>query len=218
MKSVAYRRTTRTPPPRRRPKAQRHLQILAAAFEEFASNGFAAARLEDVAKRAEIAKGTIYLHFKNKEVLFRAVVRSLIHPVFEKFEELAETFPGPAAGLVREFLSRQYSEVVKNPKAHTMLRLLISESGKFPQLADVYRREVLDPGVAALRLILQRGAATGEFRESRIDDFPQILVAPAVLAVVWILILGNQHNLDLDAYFQAHLEFVLAGLRRTSFS
>jgi AcrR family transcriptional regulator len=193
--------------------ARRSEQIVAAAFEEFTTHGFAATRLDDVARRARIAKGTIYLHFKNKEILFQAVVRSLIRPVFGEFGGVASDFGGSAEELLRELLSRLYAEVVRSGKARRILRLLIAESGHFPQVAEIYRREVIEPGLNAIRLVLERGYASGEFQRTRAGDFPQILLAPAIVAVVWMLVVGKREPLDLDAYFSSHLEFVLCGLK-----
>lgn len=200
----------------RKSKIRRHRQILVAAFEEFAANGYAAARLDNVAKRANVAKGTIYLYFKSKSHLFRAVVQSLIHSGSEDFSSFFKTFSGSACELLQELVSRQYAGVVMNRKARAILRLLIAESGRFPQLSDIYLREVIEPGVAAMRLVIEKGVASGEFRDTKMAAFPQILAAPAVLAVVWILILGQGAPLDLDAYRAAHLELVLSGLRKKS--
>ena len=202
--------------PGRQHKRERQEEILAAAFEEFAAKGYAEARLDDVARRAGIAKGTIYLYFKNKERLFRAVLRSLIHQVFEELGFFVQTFSGSAEELVRNVLSRQYAQIVENPKARSMFRLLISESHKFPQLSDVYLREVVTPGVNAMRMLVKKGVASGEFRDTRIAEFLQILVGPAMLAMVWTLILGEQERLDLDGYKEAHLELLLHGLRNPS--
>jgi AcrR family transcriptional regulator len=194
-------------------KTDRRNEILVAAFEEFAAKGYADTRIEDVARRAEIAKGTIYLYFKNKELLFRAVLRSLIHNTFEEVEEFVRSFPGSADTLLHNILLRQYTELVKSSRFHSMLRLLIAESSRFPELSDIYLREIVQPGVAAIKLLIERGTASGEFRESRVIDFPQILIAPAVLAIVWQLTLGDRKKIDLDAYMKAHLELVLHGLR-----
>lgn len=203
---------------RKETQASREGQILAAAFEEFAANGYAAARLDNVAKRADIAKGTIYLYFPSKSRLFQAVVRDLIRPIPEDFELLVNNSSAPACQVLGDLISRQYAEVVTNRKARAILRLLIAESGRFPQLSDVYHREVIEPGVRALRLVLQKGIASGEFRPTQIEAFPQILAAPAVLAIVWILILGTRADLDLEAYRAAHVEFILSALRHaTSF-
>jgi AcrR family transcriptional regulator len=203
--------------PEERSKDHRERQILDAAFKEFAVNGFEAARLEDVARRAEIAKGTIYLYFKNKELLFRAVVRSLIHPVLEAFDANAALSAKSAEEVLRGLLSRHYAELVRNEKARAIFRLLVAESGKFPQLSEIYYREVRR-GLGALRLVLKRGVATGEFRRTRAVDFPQILLAPAGFATLWKLIFGERRTLDLDAYMRAHLEFVLLGIRKPRFS
>lgn len=194
----------------------RQRQILDAAFEEFSTQGYKSARLDDVAKRAGIAKGTIYLYFKSKKVLFRAVVRDLITQVFKDFERFVRKSVCSSEDLIRELIARQYSQVVNNEKARSIFRLLISESRNFPQLSEMYYRDIILPGVSALRLILQKGASSNEFRKSSVADFPQILIAPGVLAVVWLLILGDQHPLDLNAYKDAHLQFILAGLRGTS--
>jgi AcrR family transcriptional regulator len=186
---------------------------LAAAFEEFAIHGYAATRLDDVARRANIAKGTIFLHFNNKRVLFRAVLRGFIQPVFSGFQTFIEGFSGTAEALLRDLLSRQYVEIVRNKSARALLRLLIAESGKFPELAQMYYREVIDPSTSALGLVVDRGITSGEFQATGIRNFPQMLAAPTMLAVLWILVLGERHGLDFDAYRQAHLDFVLRGLR-----
>lgn len=203
---------TAKPVPRgRKPKAQRQEQILVAGFEEFAAHGYAAARLDDVAKRAGIAKGTIYLYFKDKERLFRAVVRSLIQ---KRLDAIVGTFSGSAGKLLREMLSRMYTLVVRNQRARAIVRLLVAESGKFPQLSDIYHQEIIGPGLKALRQVAKRGIASGEFRKTKALKFPQMLVAPGVLAIVWTLIFGERHRLDLDAYMKAHLEFVLGSLQK----
>ena len=194
----------------REQKLQRQEQILSAALEEFGANGYAATRLEDVAKRAGIAKGTIYLYFRDKERLFRAVVRTLIQ---KRIDALSGTFSGSAEELLRELLSQMY-QVVRNAKARSIVRMLIAEGSRFPQLADIYHREVIGRGLNRIRRVLKKGVATGEFRQTKAAQFPQILVAPGVLAIVWQLLHGERHRLDLDAYSKAHLEFVLNSLRK----
>lgn len=198
---------------RRAPKAERECQILAAAFEEFAANGYAATRLDDVARRANIAKGTIFLHFHDKKALFRAVLCSLIHPVHIGSEAHLQNSHCGNEILVRDLLSRLYVEVVGNKKARALLRLLIAESEKFPELAEMYYQEIIAPGASTIGFVVEKGIASGEFSATDARCFPQILVAPAILAVVWILLLGKRHGLDLDAYREAHLDFVMRGLR-----
>jgi len=200
--------------PRSQPwKDQRHKQILNAAFDEFAERGYETTRLEDVAKRAGIAKGTIYLYFKNKELLFRAVLRDQITHVLRDFAEYAENSSSSSEDLLREFLVRQYSELVANAKARSIIRLLISESHKFPQLAEIYYNDIVLPGLSTIRHILEKNAGAGELTSRELTEFPQILIAPGILAVLWSLIFGDRHPLDLETYRQAHLQFVLSGLR-----
>ena len=213
-------RTRRNPgsAPRRgrRRKEGRPQEILEAAFEEFAAHGYAATRLEDVAKRGGIAKGTIYLYFRDKERLFRAVVRSLIYPALGALDTLVGSPSGSAEELLRKLLSGHYALVVRSKKARAIIRLLIAESGKFPQLSHIFYREIIAPGVSTLRRILEKGVASGEFRKAKVKDFPQILIAPGVLATFWILMHGERHPLHLDAYMRAHMEFVFDALRTNS--
>ncbi len=195
--------------------SERRRQILSSAFEEFAAKGYEAARLDDVARRAQIAKGTIYLHFKNKEVLFRAVVRDRIQSLLEKFCARRKGVPVSAEELLRELLTRQFAAMAKNENARGILRLLVAESGKFPRLASVYRREIIEPGTAAIRSVIEKGSAAGEFEKRKVAEFPQILAAPAVLAAVWMLVLSDPKPFDLDGYLDAYLELLIAGLRKT---
>jgi len=204
-------KVAKSSPNRQKQKLHRQEEILAAAFDVFAAHGYEATRIDEVARQAGIAKGTIYLYFRDKERLFRAVVRSLIQ---KRFDAVAESFQGTAEQLVRELLSRMYNQVVRNEKVRSIVRLLIAEGGRFPQLTEIYHREIIAPGMKAIRQVLMRGIAAGEFRETSAAKFPQLLAAPGVLAIVWRLLHGERHRLDLNAYSQAHLEFILDSLRK----
>ena len=209
-KELSRRKLPQTVSKREAQKPQRLQQILAAAFEVFAAHGYEAARIDDVAERAGIAKGTIYLYFKGKDQLFRAVVRNLIQ---KPVDGDAGNLSGRSEPMLRELFARMYARVVLNPKARSIIRLLIAESGKFPQLSDIYHREIIAPGMAVVRQIVMKGVASGEFHKTTAVEFPQFVVAPAVLAIVWRLLHGERHAFDLDAYMKAHLDFVLASLR-----
>lgn len=197
-------------------KSERHREILDAAFEEFAEKGYESTRLDDVAGRAGIAKGTVYLYFRNKEALFRAVLRDQITHVLGDFEEYAQQSLRCADDLIRELLSRQYSELVQNGKARAIVRLLIAESRKFPHLSEIYYDDMIAPGIRTIRLILEKATSSGEFRRTAIADFPQFLLAPGVLAVMWSLLFDDRHPLDLARYKEAHLQFVLSALHSGS--
>jgi len=192
-------------------KQQRQQHILAAAFKVFAAQGYEAARLDEVAKGAGIAKGTIYLYFRDKKQLFRAVVRSLLK---KRFDAVAGAPGGSAEEQLRSLVSRMYAEIVSNARVRSIVRLLIAECGRFPEIADIYHREIIAPGMKAMRRVLAQGIAAGQFRETPAVQFPQILAAPGVLAIMWRMLHGEGHRLDLDAYKKAHLEFVLGSLRK----
>jgi len=204
-------KAAKSSPRRREQKLHRQEEILAAAFKVFAKHGYEATRMDEVARQAGIAKGTIYLYFRDKERLFRAVVRSLVQM---KSDAAIGSFQGTGESLLREILSGMYSQVVRNEKARSIVRMLIAESGRFPQLAEIYHREIIAPGLKRVRQALMHGIASSEFRKTAAVEFPQLLVAPGVLAIVWKLLHGERHRLDLDAYGKAHLEFVLNSLRK----
>lgn len=194
----------------REKKALRQEQILDAAFEAFAAHGYEAARIDDVARHAGIAKGTIYLYFRHKKQLFRAVVQSLPQ---RRLTATAKDFKGTGKQLVRALLSGMYSELVKNEKLDSIARMMISEGHRFPELVEIYHREIIAPGMKAIRQVLRRGIAAGEFRQTAALEFPQLLAAPAILALMWRVLHGSRHRLDLDAYSKAHIELVLDYLR-----
>lgn len=203
--------SAKSSPSRRQKKLLREEEILAAAFEVFAAHGFEATRIDDVARRAGIAKGTIYLYFRDKERLFQAVVRNLIP---KRLDLLVEALPGPPAEVLAALIGQMYASVVRNEKVPYIFRMLVAESGRFPQLSEIYHREIIAPGMKAMRKVLERGVTQGVFRASAAQEFPQIIAAAGLLAMVWQLLFGRRHALDLDAYMKAHLEFILRGLEK----
>src|SRR6266702_2112 len=149
--------------------AERRAAIVEAAMEEFISRGFAATRLDDIAKRAGVAKGTIYLHFKDKESMFEELVRTVI----------------------------------------------VAEGPRFPSVADFYYREVVSRGIAGMRALIELGIARGEIREKDLARYPQILVAPAMIAVIWQSLFARHAPLDAQDMLRVHLDLIF-GERRTT--
>jgi AcrR family transcriptional regulator len=156
--------------------AARREAILNAALEEFSAQGFAGARLDDVAKRAGVAKGTIYLYFADKETLFQELVRSMLTPLIGQFEALATT-DMPFAALAERLADVAAREVIGS-RRKDIIRLILSEGPRFPAIADFYYREVLSRVFAALQQILQRALERGELRHRSLVEFPQLLAAP----------------------------------------
>jgi AcrR family transcriptional regulator len=149
--------------------------ILAAALDEFAASGFEAARLDDVAKRAGVAKGTIYLYFRDKESLFQELVRTMLTPLVGTIEALGAA-EVPIAVLKEQIVELFVREVYET-RRKDVIRLMITEGRRFPKLAEFYYREVLSRIIAAVRALLRRAAARGEVPEA-LAEFPQIIAAP----------------------------------------
>ena len=201
------------PPNRAARAAQRRAAIIAAGLDEFTARGFAATRLDDVAKRAGVAKGTIYLHFKDKEALFQELVRTALVPLIGNLM----TVPA-AGGSVREILERFAETFVRDvaeTKRGDIVRLIMAEGTRFPSLADFYFREVVSRGLAGIRKLIEYGIERGEIRNARLADFPQIVIAPAMVAVMWQGLFGRHAPLDAVAMLKVHLDLIF-GERRAS--
>lgn len=200
---TAERRSRRTADDRR---AERRAAILAAALQEFSARGFAAARLDDVAERAGIAKGTIYLYFQDKETLFQELIRSEMSPVVGTLEAALGLDISPrlaAERAIELFLREIYGTERKN-----IIRLIISEGPRFPHLAEFYYREVVARGIAAVRALLTRARERGELAHDAIIRFPQLLVAPGIVAIIWKGLFEPHAPLDVPAMMRAHLDLL----------
>jgi AcrR family transcriptional regulator len=202
----------RSPTRWRRRKEARPDEILAAALESFAERGFAATRLEDVATRAGISKGTLYLYFRSKEELFKAVVRATLLPNLVRVEALAASFEGPSA-LLLEGLLLTIADVVSS-RLGGIPKLVIAEAGNFPDLARFYLEEVVRRGLRLIGTILRRGIARGEFRALDVDHAVFCVIAPMLIAALWknSLEAHDDAPLDAQALARAHLDLLLRGL------
>ena len=198
-------------PRRYRRKDRRPTEILKAALEVFTAQGYAATRLADVAARAGIAKGTIYLYFDSKEELFAEVVRHAILPHFETIEALAGQ-DGSAEEILRLQLQTIYSKLVST-EVRYIPRLIIGEGNRFPELAEFYYREIISRCHSTLREVIKRGVSSGEFRKSALTWQPQAVLSPALSAAIWLLLFDRFAPLDLDAYFQTHVDLLMHGLK-----
>ncbi len=194
-------------------KSRRIRFILAAALDEFADKGFADARLDAIAERAGVAKGTIYLYFDTKETLFEEAVRAVIGPIIARFESLAAAPEDSAEAILRQMITTLYREVVTDPKKRGLLRLIISQGPRFPRLLRFYHDELIARSMGALKRVLAYGVERGEFARSPAIGHPQIVFGPALTAAIWTILFAQLDPLDLDAYCEAHLDFVLRGLR-----
>ena len=197
---------------RRRRKAERPQEILDAAFVEFSRNGYAVTTLDRIAERAGVTKGTIYVYFENKEHLFISMVRALKKATLDTVQEMFERHDGSTADLLRAQFSFIYQHIVEDKRRREVVRMLIAEAARFPELADRYHEEILRPCLDMLQQAVQRGIDRGEIRKSPIVASPQVIFAPIVLVDQWMMMFDDRQPLDLKAYFNAHLDLVLNGL------
>jgi AcrR family transcriptional regulator len=193
--------------------AERRAAIIEAALDEFIARGFAATRLDDVAKRAGVAKGTIYLHFKDKESMFEELIRTAIVPLLGRL-----VAPPSLGGSVRDALegfARMFIQEVAATRRGDIVRLIVAEGPRFPAIADFYYREVISRGLAAMRALIELGIARGEIRQPELARFPQIVVAPAIVAVIWKSLFERHSPLDAIEMLRVHLDLIF-GERRTT--
>jgi AcrR family transcriptional regulator len=187
--------------------------ILNAALDEFAARGFAATRIDDVAARAGVAKGTIYLYFKDKEALFQELVRASLVPIVGALK-----IPGGAEMSVRVVLEAFADTLVREileTRRGDLIRLVISEGGRFPSLAEFHYHEVIERGIAAMRGLISFGIARGEIKNERLQDFPQLIIAPALVALIWQGMFAKFAPLDVRAMLHTHIDLILGPGRPT---
>ncbi|RXH15380.1 TetR/AcrR family transcriptional regulator [Bradyrhizobium guangzhouense] len=193
--------------------AERRDAIVAAAMEEFITRGFAATRLDDIARRAGVAKGTIYLHFKDKESMFEELVRTVIVPVVAKLNALPPP-TGSVRDLIETFAGNFLKEVIGTRRGD-LVRLIVAEGPRFPAVADFYYREVVSRGMAGMRALIELGIARGEIHQTNLARYPQILIAPALIAVIWQSLFARHAPLDAQDMLRVHLDLIF-GERRTT--
>lgn len=186
--------------------------FLEAALDEFFERGFVAARMEDIARRAHVTKGTLYLYYESKGALFATLVEEFAVPNIEKMERLAGEIPRAADAL--KALMGLAPILVRETPVPRILKVLIGDGGAFPELAAAYRRQVVDRVLSVIEGVLDRGRMNGEFV---IDDaalVARLVVAPIVLSAIWIILFERDAatSVDLDALFELHGRFLLRAL------
>jgi TetR/AcrR family transcriptional regulator len=199
-----------------RRKERRPAELLAAALDSFVEHGYAATRLDDIAARAGVSKGTLYLYFANKEELFKALVRENIVSLLDRFRAELEHSEQPSQALIGIFMHRWWSEFGATPLAG-IAKLIVAEAGNFPEVARFFHEEVIEPNAALLGSILARGIARGEFRPVDVESAAHLWIAPLVMKAIW------SHSFDRcglscallepEPLIDAHLELILRALR-----
>lgn len=204
-------RSTSSPRPVRKvlPPEERRAQILQAALGVFTAKGFAEARIDDIAAACGIGKGTIYLHFRDKQDLFQQLVKQAASPVLEAVGALAAAPDLPTRVLLDQLFTLVRTEVLET-RRREVLRLIIAEGPRFPDLARFYHREVVSRGLGLMRGIMERGVARGEVPPA-FAAHPHLLMAPLVLSLVWDSLFQGFDPLPLRELFDAHVAVVAGG-------
>ena len=175
---------TEQAPKRERRKQARPGELLDAALDLFVEKGFSATRVDEVAAHAGVSKGTLFLYFQSKEDLFKAVVRENIANKFPTWQEEFLTFEGTCSDMLRYALTSWWERIGKT-RASGITKLVMSEAQNFPEIAAFYQEEVIQPGNAMIRRILERGVQSGEFREMNLEQAVHIIVAPMIFLMMW---------------------------------
>ena len=196
-----------------RRKDARPAEILDAALAVFAQKGFAATKLDDIAARAGITKGTIYLYFDSKQALFEALARQSVGAQIELVTAQLATFPGSSAELLRFVLSTMGRFAMTSDRV-VLPRLVLAEAANFPKLAEFWRREIIERGIGLMSGIIQRGIERGEFRKIEPQHAARLCVAPILIIVLWRTTFAqfDAEPYDYQGLIDAHLQTLLKGL------
>src|SRR5215470_13825560 len=195
----------------RKQQAQARRQaILEAALSVFAARGYEAARLDDVAAAAGVAKGTLYLYFKDKQALFEELVLGALTPIMDRIGAARLSPDIKPLDVIEMFFALFQKEVLGTPRKH-LLRLIIAEGPRFPAIAEFYYREVVMRGLALMREIAGAAVARGDFATDAAARFPQLIVAPLLLAVIWDGLFSNIAPLEIDGLLRAHRDLISGG-------
>lgn len=189
--------------------ALRRTSIIDAALEEFLANGFAATRIEAVAKRAGVAKGTIYLNFQDKEALFQGIVEREIGPHIDAVKAVAAS-----GASLRVFLDTALPPMMKDlvqTRRGELLRMFLSEAGRFPKIAESYYRLVVSPGLQAIRTLAQNSLQRGDLKSGALVEFPQLLIAPILLSVFWTGLFERFRHLEVEQMARVYFSHMAPG-------
>lgn len=216
MKSIATAEVPEPPPTRQRRKEARPQELLDAALALFVEKGFAATRSEEVAQRAGVSKGTLYLYYPSKEELFKAVVRHNLTSLIAEGRELAAQFEGSSSELL-SLLLHTWWERFGNTPAAGIHKIIISEVRNFPELAQFYTDEVILPADELFSHCVQRGIERGEFRPMPLHEVALAIIAPLIFMAIHrhSFACCPVHGVEVDPLLQltTHIDLVLHGLQ-----
>lgn len=202
--------------PRKRRKEARPSELTVAALSLFVEKGFAATRLEDVAVRAGVSKGTLYLYFDSKEALFKAVIQEGVVPVVAEGELIAARHQGSSFELLERLLENWWNGIGETDYAG-IPKLMVAEARNFPDVAQFYYENVIRRARALIGFALERGMASGEFRRMDVETTIEVLVAPILMLLIWRYSMSccQCNPVDPRSYLSVHLDLLRQGLQCT---
>lgn len=182
--------------------------ILAAALEVFSARGYAATRLDDVARHAGVGKGTLYLYVSSKQDLFEAMIRNSFQSPFDMMEAAVRESSLSLEEMLRMLMGWFLHDVLA-PSRRDMIWLILREARQFPEIARFHHQEIVSRGLRLLRLCAERGVASGELKTDELVRFPQLVIAPAILSIVWMGLFQEIDPLDVEAMLDAQINLLL---------
>lgn len=197
----------------RRQKETRPGDIVRAALDVFSERGFAGAKMEEIAARAGVSKGAPYLYFPTKEDLFAAVVREAVEPNLDPIIQLAQSYDGPLEQVFR-MMTQQVAHVAETTSIGRVVKLVISESQTFPEMARIWHDTVISRALGAMATLLERGQQRGEVRPGDPRSHAITIISPLLLGVIFreTFVPIGAKPFDLPALMKQHLDTVLPGL------
>jgi AcrR family transcriptional regulator len=200
--------------PRGRPrKVAGPEDLLAAALRVFSERGFAASRLDDVAREAGVSKAALYLYFESKQAIFEALVRAAVLPNVERLESVVAGWQGSSADLLRT-LVQAIARVVVDGEVSAFPKLIIAEASNFPDLAKLYRTAVIERVLGLLASIVERGIASGEFRPTDPQLAARLVIAPLLFSAIWKTCFARHDTVPFDPapLLTLHVDTLVKGL------
>lgn len=200
----------------KRRKEARPEEILDAALDLFTEKGFSSTRMVDIAKKAGISKGTLYLYFESKEIIFQELLRTMISPMVDEAEDAIKAFQGSSSELLETMVASWWDNIW-NSKLSSIPKLIVSEAGNFPEMAEFYVETIVKRARGLFEAIIQQGIDNNEFKTCDNRAAARLLMAPVIQANIWKHSLKPYDNeLDDQAYIKLHLELFLSGLKKAT--
>jgi len=200
----------------RRRKDARPEEILDAALDLFTEKGYSSTRMIDIAKKAGISKGTLYLYFDSKEIVFEELVKTILSPMVDEAETAISQFQGSSTELIQEFVAGWWANIWHS-KLSGIPKLIFSEAGNFPDMATFYTDTIVKRVRGLFEKIIQQGITDKEFKECDVKTAARLLMAPVIQATIWKHSLRPYDDeLDDKKYIELHLEIFLRGLKHSN--